>query len=94
MTETCKTCKYIKTLYVPPVDEYIDMPKDRFVCTYFSRDGQVMYLGYGDGMCEVWSKKDDRETKYCNRDICASNEYNGVQCDECEVAKSQRGASE
>lgn len=114
MNETCKTCKYINTLYVPPVDEYIDMPKDRFVCTYFSRDGQVMYLGYGEGMCEVWSEKEDeretkatvvskfvedgvlyeqiiRETKYCDRNICASNENNGVQCDECEVTKSQRG---
>ena len=25
--------------------------------------------------------------KYCDRNICASNEVNGISCDECEVAK-------
>lgn len=24
---------------------------------------------------------------YCDRNICTKNEYNGVSCDECEVAK-------
>ena len=29
------------------------------------------------------------ETKYCDRNICLRNEYNGIGCDECEVTKSQ-----
>lgn len=29
------------------------------------------------------------EQKYCDRNICVSNEYNGISCDECEVTKSQ-----
>lgn len=24
---------------------------------------------------------------YCDRNICTENEYNGVSCDECEIAK-------
>ena len=27
------------------------------------------------------------EPRYCDRNICASNEVNGIGCDECEVAK-------
>lgn len=30
-----------------------------------------------------------QEPKYCDRNICISNEYNGIGCDECEVIKSQ-----
>ena len=29
------------------------------------------------------------EPKYCDRNICIKNEYNGIGCDECEVTKSQ-----
>lgn len=30
-----------------------------------------------------------QEQKYCDRNICLSNEYNGISCDECEVMKNQ-----
>lgn len=30
-----------------------------------------------------------REEAYCDRNICLRNEYNGINCDECEVTKSQ-----
>ncbi len=30
-----------------------------------------------------------QEQKYCDRNICTSNDYNGIGCDECEVTKSQ-----
>ena len=30
-----------------------------------------------------------QESKYCDRNICIKNEYNGISCDECEVTKSQ-----
>lgn len=31
----------------------------------------------------------EHEPKYCDRNICISNEYNGIGCDKCEVTKSQ-----
>ena len=31
-----------------------------------------------------------QEPKYCDRNICVSNEYNGIGCNECEVTKSQK----
>ena len=34
-------------------------------------------------------KKKYAEPKYCDRNICIKNEYNGIGCDECEVTKSQ-----
>ena len=30
-----------------------------------------------------------KEPKYCDRNICVSNEYNSIGCDECEITKSQ-----
>ena len=30
-----------------------------------------------------------QESKYCDRNICLKNEYNGIGCNECEVTKSQ-----
>ena len=32
--------------------------------------------------------------KYCDRNICTSNEYNGIGCDECEVTKSREYGKE
>ena len=31
----------------------------------------------------------EQEPKYCDRNICIKNDYNGIGCDECEVTKSQ-----
>ena len=31
----------------------------------------------------------EQEPKYCDRNICLKNEYNGIGCNECEVTKSQ-----
>ena len=31
----------------------------------------------------------EQEPRYCDRNICTKNEYNGIGCDECEVTKSQ-----
>ena len=35
-----------------------------------------------------------QESKYCDRNICISNEYNGIGCNECEVTKSQEPKTE
>ena len=45
--------------------------------------------------CEYWDSESNfcslhrpsAEPRYCDRNICASNEVNGISCDECEVAK-------
>ena len=34
------------------------------------------------------SSVNPQEPKYCDRNICLKNEYNGIGCDECEVTKS------
>lgn len=34
--------------------------------------------------------KEELQEKYCDRNICIQNEYNGIGCDECEVTKSQK----
>lgn len=31
----------------------------------------------------------EQEPKYCDRNICIKNEYDGIGCDKCEVTKSQ-----
>ena len=36
----------------------------------------------------------EQEPKYCDRNICISNEYNGIGCEECEVTKSQNKIKE
>lgn len=38
---------------------------------------------------EIKIAKLEQEPKYCDRNICLKNEYNGISCDECEVTKSQ-----
>lgn len=35
-----------------------------------------------------------QEPRYCDRNICTKNEYNGIGCDECEVMKSQEPTDE
>ena len=40
----------------------------------------------------AWNKRvaiPSAEPRYCDRNICLRNEYNGIGCDECEVTKSQ-----
>ena len=45
--------------------------------------------------CEYWDSESNfcslhrpsAEPRYCDRNICASNEVNGISCDECEIAK-------
>lgn len=69
MTETCATCKYIRTLYVPPVDSLKDIPKDKYVCIFFEGEGQVMYLDYDNGMCELYTPNGERKEKVISRFI-------------------------
>ena len=47
--------------------------------------GVIEHLWKGEGMKE----EINQELKYCDRNICVSNEYNNIGCDECEVTKSQ-----
>ena len=45
--------------------------------------------------CEYWDSESrfcslyrpTAEPRYCDRNICASNEVNGIGCEECEIAK-------
>jgi hypothetical protein len=49
-----------------------------------------------EGEDTLYVERDDvlkllkQEPRYCDRNICLRNEYNGIGCDECEVTKSQQ----
>lgn len=49
---------------------------------------QLHELGYEFGEKTSECKA---EEKYCDRNICVKNEYNGIGCEDCEVTKSQDG---
>ena len=34
---------------------------------------------------DKWKARPKEEPRYCDRNICLRNEYNGISCDECEV---------
>lgn len=53
---------------------------------YHEEHGEVIV---DKGLWEDAKKALEQEPKYCDRNICLRNEYNGMGCDECEVTKSQ-----
>lgn len=54
----CKDCKFIRKLYVPPIDAYKDIPKDAFVCNLFEQeDNRVTYMNSDTEMCECFSRR-------------------------------------
>lgn len=41
--------------------------------------------------CPLVEVEDEKPTtRYCDRNICASNEINGIGCDECEVTNERK----
>lgn len=52
-------------------------------------DGQEEWL---DGMNVLYGEEE--EPRYCDRNICFRNEYNGIECDECEVTKHNKELAE
>ena len=42
-----------------------------------------------DGWDKVYPDDDEVEPRYCDRNICASNEVNGIGCDECPMGKEK-----
>lgn len=55
-----------------------------------------MVMAHNEGILEYQTQLSPlpsvkpQEPKYCDRNICIKNEYNGIGCDECEVTKSQK----
>lgn len=42
--------------------------------------------------CPLEEIEDERPTtRYCDRNICTRNEYNGVSCDKCEIEEVKDG---
>lgn len=58
-------------------------------------DAVVRKLGGMESGCGYWDSESrfcslcrpTAEPRSCDRNICASNEVNGISCDECEIAK-------
>lgn len=53
---------------------YQDNPQDAMPC----RECKHNYM-------DKWKARPKEEPRYCDRNICLRNEYNGIGCDECEV---------
>ena len=57
---SCRDCKYLKTLYIPPSVKgiYRDVLEQEYrpCCTGLLYDGEVMLLENKDGMCEMYTK--------------------------------------
>lgn len=59
---SCKDCKYCAVLYIPPCECYATVTKvcdGKYVCTIFAEDNQVQYLGSNNGMCEMFTERED-----------------------------------
>ena len=80
MKEQCKNCIYLAKLYVPPIH---DFPKDKWVCTLFLNEGQVMYLDSDKDMCEGFRKR-ERHCVNCRHNIRKKDENGNIYC-ECEI---------
>lgn len=66
------------------------------VSSWLKQYGQdVLHGKYKLSLMYIWKNimglpsVNQQEPKYCDRNICIKNEYNGISCDECEVTKSQ-----
>ena len=64
MRENCENCRFCKKLYVPPIDYFKNIPKDRYVCSLMvetENSEDVQYLGektdIEKGYCEIYIKK-------------------------------------
>ena len=61
---------------------------------YLSRYGKS-HTNWHETLNEVVARlgsqesKDKEESKYCDRNVCIRNEYNGVGCEDCEITKSE-----
>ena len=80
MKEQCKNCIYLAKLYVPPI---YDFPKDKWVCTLFLNEWQVMYLDTDKDRCEEFTKK-ERHCVNCRHNIRKKDENGNIYC-ECEI---------
>ena len=78
-------------LWVPCVAEYRKDTDD-----WYSDANNIGWLKNHKGFFKVigWMPlpqpyEPQESEKYCDRNICVLNEYNGIGCDECEVTKSR-----
>ena len=98
MPQSCRQCRMMTIYYNRPhcaakdgmilttpieYDNILTYPHRHENCPLVEvSDGQEEWL---DGMNVLYGEEE--EPRYCDRNICASNEVNGIECDECEVAK-------
>lgn len=100
MPESCRECKF-RTSYPYGLDPFADWCylTNKWLDCYDSKrakwkterkegcplvevsEGQEEWL---DGMNVLYGEEEE-EPRYCDRNICASNEVNGIGCDECVV---------
>lgn len=72
-------------------DHLFGYDKDTIFDEMMKKDGVVCGSSYEEFILNNLDRLGgkEQEPKYCDRNICVSNEYNGIGCDECEITKSQ-----
>ena len=70
----------------PSIEDFIEYAERKF--------GVKLYVKKSDDPDTVEKLFGEKaEEKYCDRNICAKNEYNGIGCEDCEVTKSQESTT-
>lgn len=60
MKISCANCEHRIKLYVPPVKEFENIPKDKYVCKVFLQEArEVQYLDGSNGFCEMYQERGD-----------------------------------
>lgn len=92
--DECRFCKavkeYIPMLGKPKFCPLVAVSEDAVspceVCPLVKVDETAIL----DGWDKVYPDDDEVEPRYCDRNICASNEVNGIGCDECPIGKENK----
>ena len=85
LTELPKTCAYCRFKLLTIRSIYCELVRDRVGDILKEREGDITKRPEWCPWIEV--ADDNEESRYCDRNICMSNEYNGKECDEIEVTK-------
>lgn len=66
----------------------IDIPEELFADIKAGIRNDDIYVNLIRAVKQA--KKEKATFKYCDRNICKRNEYNGIGCEDCEVQKNDR----
>lgn len=62
--------------------------------TYLIKECHMSFIDADREATETFREDEPTDKPVCDRNICVSNEYNGIGCDECVVNKEQEPCTE